>query len=376
MLSADSVDVLLDVDTGVDDAHALLLALRHPGLNVVGVTTVAGNMDIKTVTTATLKVLDAADAPMDLPVAMGCAHPLIEPTHFCPQIHGNDALGDLEPPLPPSARTVVKEHAVTFLISLLQQRVDTNQSPLVLIALAPLTNIAMVVRMAPDVFKKAVAKVVWMGGAAFAGGNASQWGEANAAYDPEAAHIVLSSCGVPVYMYTWDVYLKVAFDTNDLVEYGCFEEEESGVVEDGKDGNGQDRGGKGDESGGESSGEISNKSEGEENTKRRILRKSASSWTTLATRLLLRDMSHFTMKAAQIGDAGAVAAVLCPEAITTKHMHVVVEMKGDHTRGMTVVDGREEVCPPDKPKEKPNVHVVLDCDVEILKRCFADVVFS
>jgi pyrimidine-specific ribonucleoside hydrolase len=157
------IDCVLDVDTGVDDAHALLLALRHPRLNVLAVTTVAGNLDVETCTAATLKVLDAADAPLDLPVAMGCARPLVEPTHYCPEIHGQDALGDLQPPLPTSTRTLVKEHAVTFLITLLRDRLNAGKPPLTLIALAPLTNIGLLVRMAPDLVKTGICKIVWMG---------------------------------------------------------------------------------------------------------------------------------------------------------------------------------------------------------------------
>lgn len=185
-MAPSSTPVLLDVDTGIDDAHALLLALRHPALDVLGVTTVAGNLDIDTVTNATLKVLDAAGAPLALPVAKGCDKPLVENTHFCPDIHGIDGLGDLEPPLPPSARTLDARHAVTFILDTLRDRDSAGLPAVTLIALAPLTNIGMALRMEPELCKRALAKVVWMGGAAFAGGNASQWAEANAAYDPEA----------------------------------------------------------------------------------------------------------------------------------------------------------------------------------------------
>ncbi len=87
----------------MDDALALLLALRCDALHVVGVTTVAGNADVDTVTAATLKVLDAAGARPSLPVARGAEHPLQAATRFCPHIHGRDSLGDLaNPPLPPS----------------------------------------------------------------------------------------------------------------------------------------------------------------------------------------------------------------------------------------------------------------------------------
>ena len=89
-----------------------------------------------------------------------------------------------------------------FLITLLESTEENGDPPLTIIALAPLTNIASVVRLRPDLCKRAVERIVWMGVSAFAGGNASQWGEANAEYDPEAAHIVLQS-GVEITMYTW-----------------------------------------------------------------------------------------------------------------------------------------------------------------------------
>ena len=341
------INVVLDVDTGVDDAHALLLALRHPQLNVLAVTTVAGNSDVDTCTRATLKVLDAAEAPMDLPVAKGCATPLVEPTHYCPQIHGTDALGDLTPPLPTSTRTIVPEHAVTFLMNLLRQRIATQQPPFTLIALAPLTNIGMLVRLAPDLVRRGISKIVWMGGACCAGGNASAWSEANAAYDPEAAHIVLSSCGVPVLMYTWDVYLKVDFNVAELRSYGCME-----AVND-----------------------KEAKGEKEEKEEQVHYRAATPPWTQLSTRLLLRDMQHFKMSSAQIGDAGAVAAVLCENAAETRHLHVAVELEGKHTRGMTVCDVREGVCPPDTPQKIPNVYVAVGVDAAALKACYASVVF-
>ena len=112
--------------------------------------------------------------------------PLVESTHFCPDIHGTDGLGDLSPPLPPSSRTLDSRHAVNLILDTLRYVDNARQPPVTLIALAPLTNIGMALRMEPELCKRALAKVVWMGGAAFAGGNASQWAEANAAYDPEA----------------------------------------------------------------------------------------------------------------------------------------------------------------------------------------------
>ncbi|MCK4317067.1 MAG: nucleoside hydrolase, partial [Anaerolineae bacterium] len=194
--------VLLDVDTGVDDAYALLLALRSPDLEVIGITTVAGNVDVDQVTANTLKVLDMVGAP-EIPVAKGMSHPLVEPTRYVPEIHGQNGLGNLNPP--PSSRSLADVHAVEFLIETLM----VTDEPITLIPLAPLTNIGVALRMEPRI-KEKIEQVVLMGGSAFAGGNAAQWAEANIFYDPEAAHILFAS-GLPIVMYGWDVYVQVGF---------------------------------------------------------------------------------------------------------------------------------------------------------------------
>ena len=162
--------VILDVDTGCDDAHALLLALRAPSLKVEGVTCVSGNVDVGTVCAATLKVLDAAQAPEDLRVARGFDVPLVESVLHCPQIHGTDGMGDLCPPLPASSRKLVPMHAVEFIIQILEETERSNFSPVTIIALAPLTNIAAVLRLRPELCAKrtVLERIVWMGGSAFA----------------------------------------------------------------------------------------------------------------------------------------------------------------------------------------------------------------
>ena len=97
---------------------------------------------------------------------------------------------------------------------------------------------------------------------------------------------------------------------------------------------------------------------------------SPSPWVELSARLLDRDMRHFKQAVAQIGDAGAVAALINPKAVTTRHLHVGIELDGKQTRGMTVVDLRGHVFPPDKPTRPPNVHVVVDVDGELLKQVY------
>ena len=105
--------MVLDVDTGVDDALALLFALRHPGLSVHAITCVAGNVGIDQVVINTLKVLDAAGAPMDLPVAAGAGRPLLASGDLTRSVHGLEGLADLG--LPGPARLPVLEHAVELL---------------------------------------------------------------------------------------------------------------------------------------------------------------------------------------------------------------------------------------------------------------------
>ena len=174
-------------------------------------------------------------------------------------------------------------------------------------------------------------------------------------------------------MYTWDVYLKVAFDVVELMAYGCVgaEQVELNLAEGGEEGGEGGEGGKGDEGGEAGEGVKETRPSSEPSC-----RASLPSWTTLSIRLLLRDMRHFNMSAAHIGDAGAVAAVLCSKAVETKHYHVAVELEGKHTRGMTVCDVREEVFPPDQPQEAANVYVAVGVDAEALKAVYAQAVFS
>lgn len=323
-------DVVLDVDTGVDDALALILAVRSPQINVVAVTCVAGNGEIDTVVDATLRVLDASEAPLDLPVAKGCAKPLLEPGHAAPFIHGHDCLGDLLPKVPRNPERVAsKDHAVTLLVNLLRERADAG-NPLTIVALAPLTNLALALRLDEDAFRNGVKRIYWMGGAVSRGGNYKAWSEANAAYDPEAASIVLSS-GVPITMYPWDCFLDLEFNAAELESFGMHDPGPDDCVHSGPE---------------------------------------------LAARLMYREMRQWKKDTAVLGDAGTVAGLIAPEGFITEAHHVSVELSGKHTRGMTVVDLREFVDPPDEPKGQANVDVVKSINMDILKRVFQETVFN
>ena len=101
-----------------------------------------------------------------------------------------------------------------------------------------------------------------------------------------------------------------------------------------------------------------------------------SSWSMLSTKLLIRDMKHHTMTSAQIGDAGAVAAIIAPSALTTRDMNVCIELQGKHTRGMTVCDPREFSIAPDLPISQANVSVCIDVDARLIKEVFTSTLFS
>ena len=208
------------------------------------------------------------------------------------------------------------------------------------------------IRIAPELCKAKVERIMWMGGASSVGGNASAWAEANAAYDPEAAHIVLTS-GVPITMYTWDVYLKVAYTGPEIdALVAGIEETEAGEI-------------------GVPSSSVSTSSSSSSSSSPSPSRRP---WSSLAQRLMHRDMRHFQMDEAQIGDAGAVAAVIDPSSITTRAVHVAMELTGSHTRGMTVVDHRAVVFPPDKPKQPANVDLCVGVDASRIKAVFSRVV--
>lgn len=193
------IPVIIDCDTGIEDALALLLAVRHPGLGLRAVTCVGGNTDVDAVVRNTLTVLEQAGAP-GIPVARGAEHPLIAPPRTAHQVHGQDGMGDLGLPAP--TRTPVDLDAVT----LLRRQILASPRPVTLIPTAPATNIALLLRTHREVTAN-IERIVSMGGAV-GRGNATPVAEFNVWHDPEAAAILFSA-GVPVTMYGLDVFEQV-----------------------------------------------------------------------------------------------------------------------------------------------------------------------
>jgi purine nucleosidase len=177
--------LLFDVDTGVDDALALLLALRHPEAEVVGIGTVAGNVDVDKCTENSLQVLRLVDR-LDVPVARGCPRPLVQPYASAAEVHGNSGLGGTN--LPPSGLTPTGEHAVDQLIRLAEAR----PGELTLVAVGPLTNVAVALMRQPAL-PTLLKDVVIMGGAFAHPGNSTALSEFNIWVDPEAARMVFEA---------------------------------------------------------------------------------------------------------------------------------------------------------------------------------------
>ncbi len=197
-----TIPIVLDVDTGTDDALAILYAVSHPDLDVLAISCVAGNSGLDQVVINTNKVLDAAGAP-DIPVAAGARQPLIERARPEGAFHGIDGLGGIA--LPDSERQPRTESAV----EMLHQVIMRSPDPVTLVALAPQTNIAMLLTLHPEVIER-LTRIVFMGGSA-GSGNVTAVAEFNVWQDPEAATCVIES-PVPTSMYGLDVFTRLTVD--------------------------------------------------------------------------------------------------------------------------------------------------------------------
>ena len=177
--------LVIDCDPGVDDAVAVLMALLSPELDVRGLTTVFGNADVGT-TTRNARTLARAGGRPDLPVARGAADPLVGRfVNHAAHIHGHDGLGDGGVAHGPEEGTDL------LAVDLLRREILAAPGALTILAVGPLTNLALLARLDPEAARQ-VGRVVVMGGAALCPGNATPAAEANVLNDPEAAEIVMA----------------------------------------------------------------------------------------------------------------------------------------------------------------------------------------
>lgn len=301
--------IILDVDTGVDDAFAVLFAAMHPGINLLGITCVDGNTNVDQVVANTLKVLDAAGAN-EIPVARGAVRPLLGESQYADYVHGADGMGDLE--IAPSHRRVDSRSAV----ELLRDLIEGSKDPVTLVPVAPLTNIALFLRAFPETTKK-IHRIVLMGGSASAG-NATAAAEFNIWHDPEAAAIVFQS-GVPITMYGLDVFMRPGVTSEEAAR----------------------------------------------------LKTSSDSAPQFAGSLIEAFIERLHISPVTLGDYGAVACVIHPELFTTEMFDVVVDTSSGPARGQTICDRRDAFLKDLEPlvlEDSAKVRVVMDLDVEAVRQ--------
>jgi pyrimidine-specific ribonucleoside hydrolase len=271
--------VALDVDTGVDDALALLYAVASPELDLRAVTCVGGNTGLDDVVANTLAVLAVADA-RDVPVHAGHAHPEGGSKDPAEAWHGVDGLMGCRPEVATAA--VAPEHAVDALA-----RLALDGGPaLTVVPLGPQTTVAALVRDRPDAVARLRA-VHFMGGSGV-GGNVTAAAEFNVHHDPAAAATVLG-CGRPVRMYGLDVFEHVRLPRRDI----------------------------------------------------EALLDAGHPALRLAGRLCHASAARSGTDDAGLGDAGAVAALVRPDLLAAVPRTVAVHVGPGPAQGATVVDRRE-----------------------------------
>jgi purine nucleosidase len=180
----DRIPLLIDTDPGVDDALALLMAFNDPRHEVVGLTIAAGNVGLEHTVRNALKLCEVAGSRA--PVFAGAPAPLLHPARDAAYVHGRDGFGDTA--YAAAARQAEAEHAALALLRLSHE----HAGRLLLVALGPLTNVALALRLDPTLPER-IARLVVMGGAVTGHGNISAAAEFNVYFDPEAAHIVFGA---------------------------------------------------------------------------------------------------------------------------------------------------------------------------------------
>ncbi|MFV0413760.1 MAG: ribosylpyrimidine nucleosidase [Oscillospiraceae bacterium] len=198
--------IILDCDPGHDDAIAMLMAARHPGIDLLGITIVAGNQTLDKTLPNGLHVCQHLG--LDVPVYGGMPLPMVRKQIVAEEIHGKTGLDG--PVFAPLVKKAEKKHAVNYIIDTLM----ASEGDITLVPVGPLSNIGVAMRMEPKILPK-IKEIVLMGGA-YGLGNYTAAAEFNVLADPEAAHVVFSS-GVPIVMMGLDLTNQTVC-TMDIIE--------------------------------------------------------------------------------------------------------------------------------------------------------------
>lgn len=184
-MSAKRLPIIIDTDPGIDDVLAFLYLTGRPEVEIVGLTTVHGNVPASTGARNALKALEVAGAP-EVPVVVGVDRPLVHGAATAEEVHGGDGMGDAG--LAPSLLSAVPGSGPLKILEWVRAR----PGEITLLAIGPLTNVAVALLLEPQL-PQLVRELVIMGGAVYAPGNVTEYAEFNIWHDPEAAHVVLSA---------------------------------------------------------------------------------------------------------------------------------------------------------------------------------------
>ncbi len=304
------IELIVDCDTGIDDALALMWLAGRTDVHIVAVGSVHGNIDAETSALNSLKILEICGG-VEVPVAIGARRPLVAPLHLATYVHGEDGLGNagLERP----ARKPEPISAIEQLVSLARSRPGELQ----LLATGPLTNLALALAIEPRL-PQLLQRVVVMGGAVGVPGNITPLAEANFYHDPEAAAAVLDA-GFNLVMVGLDVTSKVFLDASHLAELSA-----------------------------------------------------SSPKGQLAARILPHYMDFYApilnRRACLLHDPLAAALVVERDLAQYEQLRVKVELGGEWTRGASLVDRRGGI----QPGELRTVSVATDVDSERFLQLFLD----
>ncbi len=291
--------IIMDCDPGHDDAIAMMLAGKEKGLQLLGITVVAGNQTLEKTTVNTLNVCQYLG--LDVPVYQGCSKPIVRESQvIADEIHGESGLDG--PVFEQLVRKPEKEHAVMFLIKTLLE----SEGDITVITTGPMTNLAMAMRLEPEIIPK-IREIIFMGGS-YQMGNITPAAEFNILADGEAAHIVLH-CGRPITMIGLDVTRKVR----------CL----PSVVD----------------------------------RMSRAGNKASKLFVELMTFFNKTQKEVFGWDGGPLHDPVTVASLLHPELLVTKAMYVDVDLQSNQSYGRTNCDYFNLM------PQTPNVNVAVDIDV-------------
>ena len=295
--------ILMDCDPGHDDMVAIMLAAASDEIDLLGITTVAGNQIGEKTFRNALRILTLINRK-DIPVARGFDKPIVRKLVVAPEIHGVSGLDGAD--LPEPAVKPLKVHAVDFIIETLRK----SNGGIYLAPTGPLTNVAVALLKAPDI-KEKIERIVLMGGAVF-DSNTTPAAEFNIYVDPEAAKIVFES-GVPITMVGLDVTDKAIFNFDDIEKLRKFNGKVSRIV------------------------------------------------APLLKFFGNANKEIYGFNGAPLHDALAVSVLINPDVVKTRFLHVDIETKGEFTRGETVVDVYGIT------GKAPNADVALELNLPLFK---------